>query len=84
MVPPPSGLDVLTDLAESMSMRGMPPSAFGAAHHHMAQDALIPRITSIGMVTVRAVYGVGQVPEEAAVPTALIGFMFIKVRDYAD
>jgi len=75
---------VLTDLAVSMNMREMAPSAFGADHHHMDRDALILRIASINMDTAGVVYGVDQAPEGAVVPTALIGFMFIKVINHGN
>ncbi len=67
-----------------MNMRVMAPNAFGADQHHMAQGALIPKIASIGMDTAEVVYGVDQAPEGAVVPTALIGFMFIKVIDHGN
>lgn len=71
-------------LAESMSMKEMDQNVFGADQHHTAQGALIPRIASIGMDTAGVVYGVDQVPEGAAAPTARIEFMFIKIREYGD
>lgn len=65
-------------------MREMALDVSGVDHHHMARGALIPRIESTAMDTVRGVYGVDQVPEEAAAPTAQTGFMFIKARNHAN
>jgi hypothetical protein len=71
-------------LAVSMRMREMVQNVFGADHHHTALGARIPRIESTDMVMARAVYGVVQAPEGAAVATARIEFMFIKARNYAN